>query len=101
MQSLSVVLFNPDQHVFIDVPFSDKDEVKANGAFWSGEDKKWFVLHANTDLILKYPIRHKYFLQVPYEGKDDAKAQGAKWDADIKKWYTYDIKNNSFPILQN
>ena len=43
----------------------------------------------------------KYFLQVPYEGKDDAKAQGAKWDADIKKWYTYDIKNNSFPILQN
>jgi len=28
---------------FLSVPFSEKDEVKALGARWSGEDKKWYV----------------------------------------------------------
>ncbi len=101
MQSLSVVLYDADKHVYIDVPYSDKDDndVKANGAFWDGETKKWFVLNSNTDLIKKYPMRHKYFLDVPYDGKDEAKAQGARWDLEAKKWYTYDTKSNSFPIL--
>ena len=99
MQSLSIVLYSSDKHVYIDVPFSDKDEVKSNGAFWDGENKKWFVLYANTDLIKKYPARPKHFIQVPFDKKDEAKLEGAKWDPDAKKWYTYDMINNSFPIL--
>ena len=99
MQSLSVVLYDADKHVYIDVPYSDKDDVKANGAFWDGETKKWFVLNSNTDLIKKYPMRKIYFIEVPYDGKDEAKAQGARWNVEAKKWYTYDITKNTFPIL--
>ena len=98
MQSLSVVLYQADKHVYIDVPYSDKDDVKANGAFWCGESKQWFVLNSNTDLIKKYPLRHKYFLDVPFD-KDEAKSQGSRWDNEAKKWYTYDTTSNSFPIL--
>jgi hypothetical protein len=99
MQSLSVVLYDADKHVYIDVPYSDKDDVKANGSFWDGETKKWFVLNSNTDLIKKYPMRKIYFIEVPYDGKDEAKAQGARWNVEAKKWYTYDITKNTFPIL--
>ena len=99
MQSLSVILYSADKHVYIDVPYSDKDDVKANGAFWCGESKQWFVLNSNTDLIKKYPLRHKYFLEVPFDKKDEAKSQGSRWDNEAKKWYTYDTTSNSFPIL--
>ena len=97
MQSL--INFTDDKHVYIDVPYSDKDDVKSNGAFWCPEKRKWFVLNSNVDFIKKYPLRHKYFLEVPFDGKDESKAEGSRWDNQAKKWYTYDITSTTFPVL--
>ena len=99
MQSL--VIYTNDKHVYIDVPFDKKDDVKANGAFWDVDIKKWFVLKTNKDLINKYPLRTKYYIDVKYDEKDEAKRQGAKWDTVAKMWYTYDIDVNTFPEINS
>ncbi len=34
--------------IYLDIPFDDKDEAKANGARWDGDKKKWFIM-SNQD----------------------------------------------------
>ena len=86
--------FDEEKFVYIDVPYEDKDKVKATKKAWFDYDnKKWFVLKTNEELINKYPIREKKYIFVPFEKRDEAKANGAKWDSDVKKWYVYDCLN--------
>ncbi len=83
---------------YLDVPFEDKDEVKALGAWFDMTKKAWYV-PKNGDVskftkwlpggkittTMKAP--KKIWLDVPFDDKDEAKSLGARWDKDKKKWY--------------
>lgn len=89
---------------YLNVPYDDKDEVKALGAWFDMSKKAWYV-PKNGDLskftkwlpngkvttTVKTP--KKVWLNVPYDDKDEAKKLGARWDKDKKKWYT--LSNNT------
>ena len=82
--------FDEEKFVYIDVPYEDKDEVKASKkAFFDYDNKKWFVLKTNKELIKKYPIREKQYIDVKFEEREEAKKNGAKWDTEMKKWFVY------------
>ena len=42
-----------EQDIFLDVPFSQKDEVKSFGARWNPKIKKWFIPVG----INKFPLK--------------------------------------------
>ena len=82
--------YNEEKFVYIDVPYEDKDEVKASNKAWFDYDnKKWFVSKTNEEFIKKYPMRKKKFIDVKFEEREEAKANGAKWDTTAKKWFIY------------
>jgi DNA polymerase III epsilon subunit-like protein len=71
---------------YLNVPFSEKDDVKALGARWDKETKQWYIPdHTNPSQFAKWM---KVYLQVPYSDRAEAKALGALWDATEQKWYT-------------
>ena len=83
-----------DVATYLDVPFDDKDEVKALGARWDGNKKSWYVpsgkdtapfakwINGNGTKSVK-----KIYLKVPFDDKNQVKALGARWDGDKKSWY--------------
>lgn len=89
---LSRMSFDSSTGVAIDVPFVEKDEAKAMGAWWDPTARTWFVprgIDAAPFLRRWSPsaTAQRVNLNVPYEEKDSAKALGAKWDAGAKTWY--------------
>lgn len=101
------------QKTFIDVPFKQKDEVKALGAKWDRQEKSWYV-PANIDSVafaqwsqravvtdldtkkteqtqdhieIKKPTQKQQYLAVPYREHVAAKEAGAMWDKAAKSWY--------------
>lgn len=94
-----------DQRIYLNVPFSMKDDAKMLGAKFDNEKKKWYSLFNNIfkdELILKYGINetHKrHNLYVPFEYKDDVKRLGAKYDTSMKQWYILDNHENKQELI--
>ena len=74
---------------WLSVSYAQKDEAKALGARFDGDEKRWYVPQGRdpTPLLARWPPRAPTYLQVPFAQKDDAKAMGARWDAQRKVWY--------------
>lgn len=69
---------------YLNVPFEEKDEVKALGGRYDSEKKKWYVpTGRDTTSFRKWMT---FYLNVPYQDKDTAKSLGAMWDKEAKKW---------------
>ena len=100
---------------FIEVPFNQKEEVKALGAKWDRQEKSWYVptnidaapfakwitgmatgdtdapksaltIQTPSDSNQK-PAQKRQYLAVPYGEHIAAKAAGAMWDKAAKSWY--------------
>ena len=88
--------------IWIDVPYSQKDEAKALGARWDRQEQSWYVpagvdpapfarwtpataLQARPRQPQAIPQRQ--YLAVPYGERVAAKAAGAVWDKAAKSWY--------------
>lgn len=70
---------------YLQVPFDQKEEVKALGARWDKDAKKWFVPEsAFTEEFARWLPK---YLNVPFASRNDAKAMGAMWDPVAQKWY--------------
>ena len=83
----------PDKpKIHLDVPYKDKDQVKALGATWDKATNHWSVPQG-TDLTpfsqwpVVIPSTTKQYLAVPYEQRNQAKAAGAKWDKSQSAWF--------------
>ncbi|KAH9257891.1 hypothetical protein BASA81_003910 [Batrachochytrium salamandrivorans] len=78
-----------DTKTKLNVPFADREAVKAKNARFDSETLSWYA-PAGVDLNefnvwLKEP--KKVYLQVPYAEKDEAKLLGAQFDRVTSKWY--------------
>lgn len=88
------------EKIYLAVPKEQKDEAKALGAKWDGNQKSWFTTTdnaLNSALFAKWSVvpekqstvaYQQFYLSVPKEEKETAKALGAKWDAKAVSWYT-------------
>ncbi|RYH15200.1 hypothetical protein EON65_32145 [archaeon] len=79
--------------LYLQVPYEDKDAVKALGAKFDANVKKWYV-PPNADIKPFYKWQ-KIYLNVPFQEKNDAKALGASWDMLESKWFVtggHDLK---------
>jgi putative DNA primase/helicase len=88
------------ENVYLEVPFKEKNQVKALGAKWDKHTRHWCV-PKGTDLTpfnqwpVTTPTTSKRFLAVPYEERNKAKAAGAKWDKQQSAWYINVGKDDS------
>ena len=77
--------------IYLEVPYSQKQEVKDLGGRWSADAGKWFI-PAHIDSIdaferwLHRP-RQRIYLNVPFWEKDDCIRMGGRFDNDLKLWY--------------
>lgn len=70
--------------VYLDIPYSLKDEAKKYKIKWDMDKKKWYTAPYNKDL-------HKLkivYIDVPFKDKDYVKSNGGCWDVKEKCWYT-------------
>ena len=95
---------------FINVPFKDKNEVKALGAKWDRLEHSWYIpsgvpaaaftrwseptarapdgtSEVTPGLQISNQASERHYLVVPYSQRAAAKAAGAKWDAAAKSWF--------------
>ncbi len=83
---------------YLNVPYEDKDEVKALGAWFDMSKKMWYVPKngdvskftkwlPNGKITTTAKAPKKMWLNVPFDDKDEAKKLGARWDGDKKQWY--------------
>lgn len=99
--------------IFLSVPFNKKSEAKKLGAWWSQEDKLWFIPdkinEKNKKKLLDEfgkALNEYVYLNVKYDDKDEAKIHGCKWNKEYKKWYiprdcskhNYNYLINRFPV---
>lgn len=102
----------PTDSIYLNVPYSEKDAVKAYGAKWDSESKKWWVQPDNIHLEIilgKWGIKKqettnsvvssKIYINVPFSEKENAKSHGAKWDSESKKWWVPSNIENIDEIL--
>ena len=90
---------------FIDVPYKEKEEVKALGARWDRQEQSWYV-PAGKDAapfakwmkmeaagpsraarVGRKSGQERVYLAVPFGERTAAKAAGAMWDKAAKSWY--------------
>jgi hypothetical protein len=100
-----------DSRILLDVPYDEKEQAKAIGARWNGEEKLWYA-EGSVDLEklarwIPTPERRQELLEeaaakvdqaqreaerivldVPYDEKNRAKEAGARWDGTRKLWYS-------------
>lgn len=80
------------EKIYLEVPYKEKDQVKALGAKWDKQTSHWCVPQG-TDLTpfnqwpVTTPTTSKRYLAVPYEERNEAKAAGAKWDKQQSAWF--------------
>ena len=74
--------------IYLEVPFSEKEKAKEQGAKWDKLRRQWYTLESKEDneLINLYGF---HYLDIPYYRKDEFKQFGCKWDDKSKQWYTY------------
>lgn len=100
----------PAVRVYLSVPFAEREAVKAAGARWDGDAKRWYVPEgkdpaafvqwadrpkperaaAPADRVpaaAKPEPAKRIFLAVPFAEKDEAKALGAQWSKRDKSWW--------------
>ena len=90
------------ERFYLDCPYSEKDECKAQGAYWDADRRKWYVPEGVevNDFKKWWPGESsklqeqstnndgkRFYLNVGFSDKDLAKSQGARWDADARRWY--------------
>jgi phage/plasmid primase-like uncharacterized protein/antirestriction protein ArdC len=72
----------------IDVPYRDKDRVKALGAKYSAKEKTWYLPEGtDTAPFAEWLREQRRYLAVPYSERIEAKAAGARYDKAMKLWY--------------
>jgi hypothetical protein len=70
----------------IDCPYNEKDDVKALGARWDPERRKWYVeAGAELDDFARW-LSTRVYLNCQFKDKDEVKALGARWDPERRKW---------------
>lgn len=87
--------FKTTAECYLNVPFNDRDEAKALGAFWDANAKSWYVPKGKDPKPFEKWIGEsssksspkKVYLKVPFDEKDEAKSCGARWDQNKKSWY--------------
>ncbi|EAU7918053.1 DUF1738 domain-containing protein [Salmonella enterica] len=102
------------ERAYLNVPFKEKDEVKALGARWDRQERAWYVpagvdpapfakwaregataaVEARAEAPATQPTaerrnaaQERVYLAVPYGERQVAKAAGAQWDKVAKSWY--------------
>lgn len=98
-----------DERTYLNVPFKEKDEVKALGARWDRKEQSWYVppgvdvapfakwaqgapqaaadAPAQDSSAGQKAVQERVYLAVPYGERAAAKAAGAAWDKAAKSWY--------------
>lgn len=96
---------------YLNVPFEDKDTVKALGAWFDVTKKAWYVPKngdvskfqkwlPNGKITKTMATLKKIWLKVPYDNKDEVKSLGARWDNDKKQWYALSTNPNIETLKQ-
>lgn len=70
--------------VYLDIPYSLKDDAKKYKIKWDCDKKKWYSSKSNKDLHKL----DKVYMIVPFKDKDFVKSSGGCWDVKEKCWYT-------------
>lgn len=98
---------------FLSVPYNKKNIAKEMGAFWSKNEKLWYIpdgLNRKKRKVLlntfSEALPEKIHLNVEYNDKDDVKFHGGKWDVKNHKWFiprncnkeNYKYLINTYPI---
>lgn len=79
----------PGSNIYLDCPYSEKDQAKVAGARWDESAKQWYVppdLFSVIDRFNQWRPNGKVYLNCLFEQKDEAKKAGAKWDPILKRW---------------
>jgi ribonuclease HI len=111
-------ILNDNDIVYIDVPYSDKDKAKQNGARWDMNAKKWYYNKTKLDKEKQDVLNElfsivsitsskptlesgeKKYINVSFDKKDTAKKYGARWDSVKRSWYyTNDIGDENISKL--
>lgn len=90
--------------IYLDCPYSEKDEAKAAGAQWDTTAKRWFIprsLYPEIYRFNQWLSSGKIYLNCPFAEKDDAKKAGAKWDSAVKCWFVTVNKAATVPAKFN
>ena len=79
----------------LDVPYDEKENVKALHAQWDPVGKYWYV-NPFTDLrpFARWVPGARINLDVPFAEKNAVKDLGAKWDPEAGKWHVHDKMKN-------
>lgn len=81
-----------DDRIFIECPYTEKDEAKAVGAKWDTTEKKWYIpshrVH-QIELFNKWQPNGKIYLKCHYNDREKVKKEGARWDGSVKKWFYF------------
>lgn len=96
--------------VYLNSPFSDKEEVKSVGGRWDGKVKKWYVSREAYELepikFMKWPEfvspeqppnADKIYLQCTFDEKEQVKSAGARYDPAERKWWVTQEQVNQTP----
>ena len=86
------------RQIYLDVPFSLKNEVKLAGGKWDMEKKQWYI--SEKEMISALNVFKIVYLDIPFKEKERAKQAGAKWDMEKKQWYS-NTKNIQETCLKN
>lgn len=101
-------------NVYLNSPYSDKDDVKAAGGYWDNELKHWYVTRTTfkktPEKFTRWPEYvpmeqakniDKVYLYSNYEERNQVKRTGAKWDHAKNKWFiTKEQLNTDFENFQ-
>ena len=79
----------------LDVPYDEKENVKALHAQWDPVGKYWYV-NPFTDLrpFARWVPGARINLNVPFAEKNAVKDLGAIWDPEAGKWHVHDKMKN-------
>ncbi|MBK1718143.1 strawberry notch C-terminal domain-containing protein [Thiocystis violacea] len=101
---------HPEDRIYIDVAYREKDAAKALGAKWDRGQRSWYIPSGvdaepfarwsrtvpmpSPGPAIAQPPRHsapagadRLYLAVPYAQRGDAKAAGCRWDTAARSWY--------------
>lgn len=83
------------EKIYIDVPYSLKNEAKTKGAKFDPENKKFYI---DDEQFLK--LYSRTYLKIPYEDRKIAKDNGCLFDGQLKLWYTIDLNADNENLKQ-
>ena len=99
--------------IFLDVSFSEKEQIKSYGARFDIFYKKWYITNFyknKQEILSKWNIWQPYpcdftsseviFLDVNYDEKATIKSYDGKWDKVFMKWYILNDNKDKLDILK-